>query len=67
MPEGIEDVSCYPALFEELATRGYRDEDLMKIAGGNVLRVMREVERIGTRLRTERPASNATIEELDRA
>jgi membrane dipeptidase len=67
MPEGLEDVSCYPALFEELATRGYRDEDLMKIAGGNVLRVMREVERIGTRLRTERPASNAAIEELDRA
>jgi membrane dipeptidase len=65
MPKRLEDVSCYPALFEELATRGYRDEDLMKIAGGNVLRVMREVERTGARLRTERPASNATIEELD--
>jgi membrane dipeptidase len=67
MPEGLEDVSCYPALFEELATRGYRDEDLMKIAGGNVLRVMRRSSGSGTRLRTERPASNATIEELDRA
>jgi membrane dipeptidase len=67
MPEGLEDVSRYPALIEELGSRGYRDEDLMKIAGGNVLRVMREVERIGTRLRTERPASNATIKELDRA
>jgi membrane dipeptidase len=49
MPEGLEDVSRYPALIEELGSRGYRDEDLMKIAGGNVLRVMREVERIGTR------------------
>jgi membrane dipeptidase len=67
MPEGLEDVSCYPALFEELATRGYRDEDLMKIAGRNVLRVMREAARTGARLRTERPASNATIEELDAA
>jgi membrane dipeptidase len=66
MPEGLEDVSRYPALFEELATRGYRDEDLMKIAGRNVLRVMREAARTGGRLRTERPASNATIE-LDAA
>jgi membrane dipeptidase len=65
MPEGLEDVSCYPALFEELATRGYRDEDLMKIAGRNVLRVMREAARTGARLRTERPASNAAIEELE--
>jgi membrane dipeptidase len=31
-----------PALFEELVDRGYTDEDLGKIAGGNVLRVMRE-------------------------
>ena len=67
MPEGLEDVSCYPALFEELATRGYQDEDLMKIAGRNVLRVMREAARTGARLRTERPASHATIEELDAA
>ena len=67
MPEGLEDVSCYPAPFEELATRGYRDEDLMKIAGRNVLRVMREAARTGARLRTERPASHATIEELDAA
>jgi membrane dipeptidase len=67
MPEGLEDVSCFPAPFEELATRGYRDEDLMKIAGRNVLRVMREAARTGARLRTERPASHATIEELDAA
>jgi membrane dipeptidase len=67
MPEGLEDVSCYPALFEELASRGYRDEDLMKIAGRNVVRVMREAERTEGRLRAERPPSKATIEELDGA
>jgi membrane dipeptidase len=67
MPEGLEDVSRYPALFEELASRGYADDNLMKIAGRNVLRVMREVERTGARLRTERPASKATIEQLDGA
>lgn len=44
MPSGLEDVSCYPALFEELAARGYADEDLSKVAGRNVLRVMREAE-----------------------
>jgi membrane dipeptidase len=67
MPEGLEDVSRYPALFEELASRGYPDEDLMKIAGRNVLMVMREVELVGARLRGERPPSKATIEELDAA
>jgi membrane dipeptidase len=67
MPEGLEDVSRYPALFEELASRGYRDEDLMTIAGRNVVRVMREVEQLAARLRTERSPSKATIEELDGA
>jgi membrane dipeptidase len=65
MPEGLENVSRYPALFEELARRGYPDEDLMKIAGRNLLRVMRDVERTGARQRAEHPRSKATIEELD--
>jgi hypothetical protein len=60
-----EDVSRYPALFEEFGSRGYGDEDLRRIAGRNVLRVMREAERIGARLRTERPPSKATIEKPD--
>jgi membrane dipeptidase len=50
MPEGLEDVSRYPALFEELASRDYGREDLMKIAGRNLLRVMRETERTLVRL-----------------
>jgi membrane dipeptidase len=65
MPEGLEDVSRYPALFEELASRGFRDEDLMRIAGRNVLRVIREAEKTGARLRNERPPSKATVEQLD--
>ena len=51
MPEGLEDVSRYPALFEELKSPGYCEKDLMKIAGRNVLRVIRESERTATRLR----------------
>ena len=67
MPERLEDVSRYPALFEELASRGYGHEDLVQIAGRNLLRVMREVERTEARLRGERLPSKATIEELDAA
>jgi len=65
MPEGLEDASRYPALFEELASRRNRDDDLLKIAGRNVLRVMREVAGTGARLRAGRPPSKATIDELD--
>ena len=46
MPDGLEDVSTYPALFAELADRGYGDEDLARVAGRNVLRVMRAAERV---------------------
>lgn len=64
-PEGLEDVSRYPNLFVELIARGYTDEDLKKIAGLNVLRVMRECEAVARRLQRERPASDALIDELD--
>ena len=43
---GLEDVSTYPALFTELARRGYSQEDLEKIAGRNMLRVMKAVEAV---------------------
>jgi membrane dipeptidase len=46
LPEGLEDVSTYPALFAELAERGYADDELAKVAGRNVLRVMRAAERV---------------------
>jgi len=65
VPDGLEDVSRYPAVFEDLRDRGYSDEDLGRVAGRNVLRVLREAERVGSRLRTERPPSTATIEQLD--
>jgi membrane dipeptidase len=48
LPEGLENVSRYPALFAELARRGYSEADLAKIAQGNVLRVMRGVENAAT-------------------
>jgi membrane dipeptidase len=47
-PVGLEDVSKYPALTAELLRRGYGDEDVKKILGLNVLRVMREAEKAMT-------------------
>jgi membrane dipeptidase len=49
-PKGLEDVSRYPALFAELAERGYSDDDLRKIAGRNVLGLMRSAERVSAEL-----------------
>ena len=50
-PQGLEHVGCFPDLFAELAHRGFSDRDLAKIASRNVLRVMRQVEKIGDKLR----------------
>ena len=55
--EGLEDVSTYPALTAELLRRGYKDDDVKKILGLNILRVMREVEKVSTRLQKERAAA----------
>lgn len=44
VPDGLENVSCFPALFAALYRRGFSERDLVKIAGGNFLRVFRAVE-----------------------
>ncbi|HEX6070198.1 MAG TPA: dipeptidase [Longimicrobiaceae bacterium] len=59
VPEGLEDVSDYPALFAELLRRGYSEEDLRKISRENVVRAMRQMEEVADRLRRERPPSLA--------
>jgi membrane dipeptidase len=46
MPEGLDDVTFLPALTQELARRGYSDDDIRKVLGGNTLRVMEAVERV---------------------
>jgi membrane dipeptidase len=43
-PEGLEDVSRYPALFAELLDRGWSERDCAKLAGQNTLRVLRDNE-----------------------
>lgn len=64
-PEGMPGVESYPVLLRELIRRGWSDADLAKLVGGNVLRVMEQVERVAASMRGE-PPLNATIEQLDR-
>jgi membrane dipeptidase len=51
--QGLEDVSTFPALFAELARRGWSDADLRKLAGENLLRVFRQAESVAKRLQRE--------------
>ena len=62
---GLEDVSTYPALSAELLKRSYSDDDVKKILGLNVLRVMRQAEKVAAGLQKARQPSTATIEQLD--
>jgi membrane dipeptidase len=62
---GLEDVSKFPDLFAELSRRGWTDADLKKLAGENVLRVLKQAEAVSARLKKERPPSTKTIQELD--
>jgi membrane dipeptidase len=65
VPDGLGDVAQYPVLLAELLRRGYSDDDVKKVAGANLLRVLADAEKVAARLRAERPASDARIEELD--
>jgi membrane dipeptidase len=49
-PEGLDDVSSFPRLTDELLRRGYSEEDIHKILGRNVLRAFRQAEQAAKRL-----------------
>ena len=49
-PKGLEDVSKYPALLAELLRRGYTRNEIKRVAGLNVLRAMRQVEKVSGEL-----------------
>jgi membrane dipeptidase len=48
-----------------LLKRGYKDDDVKKILGQNVLRVFRQAEKVAAALQKTRQPSTATIEQLD--
>jgi len=65
LPEGLQDVSCYPALIAELASCGWSEADCGKLARGNILRVMREADAASRAISARRGPSRARIEDLD--
>lgn len=61
-PVGMEDVSGYPALFLELARRGYSQADLEKIASGNMLRVLKGVEAYAASQKGQPPIETPVVD-----
>ncbi|MBO9671033.1 MAG: dipeptidase [Sphingobium sp.] len=64
LPQGMSGVESYPALLLELMKRGWTDADIAKLAGGNILRVMAQAEKVATAMQNEQPAT-ATEKALD--
>jgi membrane dipeptidase len=46
LPAQMDDVSCYPYITQELLNRGYKKDDILKVLGGNAMRVFGEVEKV---------------------
>jgi len=61
-PRGLEAVDRYPALLAELMRRGWTDEEVAKVAGENVLRVLAAAERVAAKLRASRPPAETVID-----
>ncbi|HET7299758.1 MAG TPA: dipeptidase [Oleiagrimonas sp.] len=62
-PVGLEGVDTYPALFEELARRGWSNEELADLAGRNLLRVMRQARKVAEHLQAREAPSHVTFKE----
>ena len=62
-PSGMNSVSGYPLLFAELIRRGWSDSDLGKLAGGNLLRVLRRAEAVASAMKDEPPSMAALPEQ----
>ena len=60
-PQGLNSVKDYPNLFAELIRRGWSDENLARLAGGNVLRALRRAEAVATSMKNE-PAALSEVD-----
>ncbi len=63
LPDGLADVACYPALFAELLDRRWGEKDCARLAGGNILRVMREAEAASRTISARRGPAQLRIED----
>lgn len=64
-PQELHDTSCYPRLIAELLRRGWEESDVALLTWGNVQRVLRGADFTAHAARQRRPASTATITDLD--
>jgi membrane dipeptidase len=64
LPEGLEDVSCYPALIAELLGRGWSEADCGRFASGNILRTIKDAEATARAISARRGPSRSRIEEF---
>ena len=60
-PDGLTGVQAYPLVFAELIRRGWSDANLAKLAGGNVLRVLRQAEQVAASMNDE-PAALSEVD-----
>src|SRR5215475_10680436 len=65
LPDGLQDVSCYPALIGALLDSGWSEKDCSKLTSGNVLRVLRDAEAAAEVISARRGPSAARIEDVD--
>jgi membrane dipeptidase len=49
-PEQLEGVDCYPYITQELLNRGHKADDIRKVLGGNVLRVLKAAEAVAAEM-----------------
>lgn len=62
LPQGLETVATYPALFAELARRGWTEKQLRQLAGENFLRVLRANEKVAARLQAQAPRADSAAQ-----
>lgn len=65
LPEGLEDVSTYPVLLDALRQRSWSEQDLAKVAHGNISRALHTAEAVAEDVRRQRGPSIATLDQLD--
>jgi membrane dipeptidase len=66
LPVGMEDIAKLPTLTYELMKRGYSDMDIKKFLGENLLRVMGQVERVGSEIKSNSATKSGQLPQRGR-
>ncbi|CAF1661988.1 unnamed protein product, partial [Didymodactylos carnosus] len=65
LPEGLGDVSTYPALLEALMENGWSEDDIVSLIGGNILRVLQKNEEKAAELQAKMSEQDDLIPRID--